>query len=207
MSPLTSESPLNRPAPWWATLMGGLRFHAGYQEYRKLRSGVSVLLRLIRASDAPLLLHGFQRLSPESRYRRFLAYRRSLSPTEVEHFTRCDGVNHFALAAVTQRHGEIEEGIGTARFVRLAKEPVAADFALTVIDEYQGQGLGRLLLARLLRAAAERGVREFRSTVLAENKPILALARSFGAADEATNERGILEMVLPVTQAQPAACP
>src|SRR5262249_38991107 len=184
--------------PGFHFVMDRFRFNERYREYRCLRNGVPVVLRLLGRSDAPLLVEGFQRLSPLSRYRRFLAYRRALSPSEVERFTSCDGLNHFALAAVVQRRNGIREGIGVARFVRLADEPVAAEVALTVIDDYQGQGLGRLLLARLLCAAEERGVRELRSTVLADNRPMLALARSLGSAETGSDGRGVLDMVIPV---------
>ena len=187
--------------------MERLRFNERYREYRHLRSGVRVLLRPVRPSDAPLLLDGFQRLSPMSRYRRFLAYRRTLTPAEVERFTRCDGQNHFALAAVIHRRGEGVEGIGVARFVRMADEPVAAEVAVTVIDDYQGQGLGRLLMARLLSAAAERGVRELRSSVLADNRPMLSLARSFGAAESDTDGRGVVDVVLPVIYGRGGSLP
>jgi len=178
--------------------MDRFRFNERYQEYRHLRTGVPVLLRLIRASDGPTLLDGFRRLSPQSRYRRFLAYRRTLSPAEIDRFTRCDGLNHFALGALIYRRGQNREGIGVARFVRMAEDPAAAEVAVTVIDDYQGQGLGKLLLARLLSAAAERGIRELRSAVLAENTPMLALARSFGAAESDTDGRGVVDVVVPV---------
>jgi GNAT superfamily N-acetyltransferase len=181
--------------------MEALRFNSSYRERQRLETGVPVLLRLVRPSDSRLLVDGFERLSPQSRYRRFFAYRKDLSPIEVELFTHCDGVNHFAIAALLEREDQAEEGVGIARFVRLAKNPLAAEGAITIIDDYQGQGLGQLLLERLLWAAAERRIREMRFSVLAENKPMLSLLRKFGAAQrrhEVEGGLGVIELVLPV---------
>jgi GNAT superfamily N-acetyltransferase len=178
-----------------------LRFNSNYRERERLETGVPVVLRLVRPRDGRLLLAGFERLSPESRYRRFFAYRKDLSPIEVELFTHCDGVDHFAIAALLEREDGVEEGVGIARFVRLGKNPVAAEAAITVIDDYQGQGLGRLLLERLLWAAAERRICEMRFSVLAENKPMLSLLRKFGAVkrgDDVEAGLGVVEVVLPV---------
>ncbi len=181
--------------------MDAFRFNSGYRERERLETGVPVLLRLVRPGDGRLLLDGFERLSPESRYRRFFAYRKDLTPLEVELFTHCDGVDRFAIGALREREDGVEEGVGIARFVRLAKNPLAAEGAITIIDDYQGQGLGRILLERLLWAAAERRIREMRFSVLAENKPMLSLLRKFGAVkrrDAIEAGLGVVEVVLPV---------
>src|SRR5262249_43108134 len=90
------------------------------------------------------------------------------------------GMDHFALGAVVEHADGHEEGVGVARFVRLADNPLAAEPAVTVVDDFQRIGLGRLLFDRLLCAAAERGVHELRALVLAENKPMLALLSKLG---------------------------
>ena len=61
------------------------------------------------------------------------------------------------------------EGVGSARFVRLSDEPDTAEAAVTVLDDFQGKGLGAILLQRLIEAAWERDVRWFRNELLAEN--------------------------------------
>jgi acetyltransferase len=59
-------------------------------------------------------------------------------------------------------------------------DPASAEFALVVADAWQGQGLGRRLLERLLERAAEAGVRKLNGFVLADNAPMRALAARFG---------------------------
>src|ERR1700723_1832427 len=96
----------------------------------------------------------FRRMSPDSRYRRFFSGITELSPVMLDYLTEVDGYDHFALVAtVDSLDLKAEEGVAAARFVRLPGEPEVAEAAVTVIDDFQGRGLGRLLLARLVDAA------------------------------------------------------
>jgi ribosomal protein S18 acetylase RimI-like enzyme len=106
-----------------------------------------------------------------------LTYKKALSNDEILYFTHVDGMKHFAIGAVVERADGRQEGVGIARFVRLANDPLAAEAALTVVDDYQDNGLGQLLLERLFSAAAERGLRELHFIVLPSNGPMLALVR------------------------------
>jgi len=154
--------------------MGGnerrYRFDDSYDETVTLSDGQRVHLRLIRPSDKELLSAGFERLSPDSRYARFMAPKARLSERELRYLTEVDGVDHFAMGAVRRHLVSPDEGVGSARFVRVAGEPDTAEPAVTVIDSFQGKGLGSILLQRLIEAAWERDIRWFRSELLAENK-------------------------------------
>ncbi|MFW2387550.1 MAG: N-acetyltransferase family protein, partial [Polyangiales bacterium] len=83
--------------------------------------------------------------------------------------TEVDGVDHFAMGALRRRFVSKEEGVGSARFVRLLDQPHTAEIAVTVLDDFQGKGLGTVLLQRLIEAAWERDIRWFRNELLAEN--------------------------------------
>lgn len=144
-----------------------------------LRDGRRVTLRAVRPADAALLAAGFARLSEESRFRRFLSPLRRLTPRQLEFLTRVDHRDHEAIGAVAVEDG-VETGVGVARFVRSAVRPQEADLALTVSDEWQGRGLGGLLLHHLARRAREEGVTRFTADVLAVNGAVLHLLRSLG---------------------------
>lgn len=150
------------------------RFRRSWRETIRLRDGTKARLRLIRPEDKPLVVAGMQHLSPESRYRRFHDYRAGFSDAELRYLTEVDGVNHFALGAMRAGAGP-REGLGVARFVRLPDLPGAAEAALVVADEAQGQGLGSALFLRLMEAARERGIHTLRCHVLASNAPMLHL--------------------------------
>ncbi len=153
-----------------------LRFGEGYREDLTLDDGTAVHLRLIRPDDKAMLLEGFAHLSEESRYRRFLAVKATLSPTELRYLTECDGIDHLAIVASRPAaDGQPVQGLAVARIIRLPDRPDTAEAAITVIDEAQNKGLGRLLGERLVRAALERGIRYFRVMLLAGNDRARAL--------------------------------
>jgi GNAT superfamily N-acetyltransferase len=138
-----------------------------------LADGTVVFVRPIRPEDAALIRDGFERLSAESRYRRFFGAVTHLTDEVLEYLTNVDGVTHVAfVAGQVTLDLKTERGIGVARFVRLAADPEVAEAAVTVVDDMQRKGLGRILLTTLADAARERGVKRFRGEVLATNGPI-----------------------------------
>lgn len=159
-------------------MKSGRRFDRDYEEGVALKDGTPVRLRLVRPGDKPVFLEAWERLSPESRYRRFLSPKRNLSAAELRYLTEVDAENHFALIALHGPPGR-EKGVGVARFVRLPDPPDMAEAAVVVTDDFQGRGLATALSARLLEAALERGLRRVRCEVLAENEPVRRLIRKF----------------------------
>jgi GNAT superfamily N-acetyltransferase len=156
-----------------------LVFDADYQETVTLRNGQRVRLRAVRPEDKRNLVRGLHRLSPASRLSRFFAMKKRLTETELRYLTEVDVVNHFAIGALTLRDDDAEgEGIAIGRFVRLDSPPDSAEPAIVVVDAWQGQGLGRMLLERLIDAARERGIRSFHAEFLADNAAIRQLLES-----------------------------
>jgi len=167
----------------------------------ELRDGTRVLIRPIEPEDKGLLLSGFEELSEQSRYRRFLAPVPKLTEAQLTYLTEVDHDAHEALVAVDA--GQPLRGLGVARYVRLQDHPEIAEAAVTVIDAYQGRGLGTLLLALLARRAVDRGVERFRAYVLEENRPMRDLLESLGAdvehgLDVRHDSPGLLRMDTPL---------
>ena len=162
-----------------------LRFDAAYREVVRLRDGSTVLLRAVEATDKDLLRSGFARLSPRSRYLRFLSPKAQLSDAELDQLVCLDGVSRFALGARRiLPDGQEGEGLGVARFARLPDRPAAAEAAVTVIDEAQDKGLGTLLLQRLACAARERGIERFVCEFHAGNDHIRRLVERVAPGSE-----------------------
>jgi GNAT superfamily N-acetyltransferase len=149
-----------------------------FSEDVELRDGTRVMLRTIKPSDRQLLAQGFQHLSAESRYMRFFGVKPVLTEDDLDYLTDIDGVNHFAIGAVSVDEIGREQGLGVARFVRLVAEPDSAEPAIAVIDERQGLGIGTALAQCLVEAAVERGIRRFRIEFLAGNEPLIELIQS-----------------------------
>ena len=166
----------------------------------RLSDGSSVRLRLLRPDDREKLVRGLEHLSPESRYRRFLAATTTLNDAALRYLTETDNQNHLALVAGTDVDDPAkQEGLGLARFVRVAGSPTVAEPAVTVVDAMQGKGLGRILLAGLTVAAWERGIRTFRAEILAGNEPAHGLFRELDPASSVRREGDvvIVEAALP----------
>ena len=140
-----------------------------------LRDGSRVLIRQVQSADAPLLADGFARLSATSRWMRFLTPKKELTPAELTFLTDVDHRDHEALGALDHRDGR---GVGVARYVRQADDPWSADVAVTIVDEWQGRGLGTELLARLSDRAREENIRSFTALVAAENVAVAGLLRN-----------------------------
>jgi hypothetical protein len=83
-----------------------------------LADGTELLVRQLRPSDKRLLAEGFERLSPESRYRRFFRPLDRLSKRDLAYLTEIDHCDHEALAAIDAETGEL---VAVARYVRGAE--------------------------------------------------------------------------------------
>lgn len=160
----------------WTTALGGS--DAARSEYVMLRDGSPVLIRQVRPTDASLLAQGFTRLSPHSRRMRFLTAKTHLSPTELRYLTHVDHHDHEALGALSVADGC---GVGVARFIRDTDAPGTAEIAVTVVDAWQGRGLGAQLLTRLIERADDEGIGRFTMLIAADNVAMLGLLRALDA--------------------------
>jgi hypothetical protein len=113
-------------------------FTRDFAEHAALRDGTRIVVRLIRSDDKDLLRAGFDRLSPASRYARFLAPKASLSDDELRYLCEVDQENHVAIGAV--REDDPAFGLGIARFIRQLDQPDIAEAAIAVADEVQHRG-------------------------------------------------------------------
>jgi nucleotide-binding universal stress UspA family protein/RimJ/RimL family protein N-acetyltransferase len=148
-----------------------------------LSDGSRVLIRPIAPEDRDELAAGFERLSPESRYRRFFGAMARLSPADLDRLTQVDHHDHEALVAIDEESGR---GVAVARFVRIG--PEVAEPAVVVADDWQRRGLAGRLLGLLVERALEEGIVRFRAPVLAQNRAAIAVLRRLGETE--TTHRG-----------------
>jgi L-amino acid N-acyltransferase YncA len=157
-----------------------------------LRDGVRVTLRAIAPEDKPLLAAMFERLSEESRYRRFFATKDELSAAELDYFAGVDHQDHEAIIALEPSSGE---ALGVARYIRWTDDTEAAEVAVTVADDWQGRGLGRALLDRLTYRARREGVRRFSAFVQSDNQASLGLVAGVGDTQSQLHG-GVVELLI-----------
>src|ERR1700734_2981492 len=104
-----------------------------------LRSGDIVRIRQVRPDDAAALVRAYANLGEQSRYRRFFTVMPELPEATVKAAVEVDHQDHEALVAVPLLSSEI---VGECRFIRRADQPDSADAGVTVVDAWQGRGLG-----------------------------------------------------------------
>jgi len=153
---------------------------ASQPEVVTLRSGDAVLVRQVQPGDGPALVRAYANLGEQSRYRRFFTVMPELPEATVQAAVQVDHTDHEALVALPQLSAEI---VGECRFVRLADQPDTADLGVTVVDAWQGRGLGSVLLARLSERALEVGIEYFTAEVLAGNRAMLSLPPALGRVE------------------------
>jgi RimJ/RimL family protein N-acetyltransferase len=157
-----------------------------------------IVIRPIDADDRDRLRDSHERLSPESRYRRFLAVKPHLTSADIRYLVDIDGRNHVALVA-TLPEADGAPIVGVARFIRIPDEPDVAEVAIVVDDALQGRRVGTELLARLAEQAVARGVCRFRATMLADNLAVHRLFESLAAGPVHRRRLGeISEMEFPL---------
>jgi RimJ/RimL family protein N-acetyltransferase len=174
------------------------------EERVQLRDGSTVVVRPVRPEDRDLFAAGFERMSGESRYRRFMSHKKKLTEQELDFFTRLDHDLHEAIGALDAGTGE---GAGVARMHRRPDDPSIAEAAVTVVDDWQGRGLGGVLLGRLTARARELGVRHFEATLFTTNKAMLRLFEKLGCMRSHREDLEVLaiDVELPVDVAEDEA--
>lgn len=143
-----------------------------------LRDGRTVRLRALGRSDEEELLQAFERLSPDSRYMRFMHAVREANVPRLRQVLDSFPEKGLAIAATVPAADGLDI-VGSATFV-IGSRGDDCEFAISVVDDWAGAGLGRVLMTALIAAARRRGLREMTGFVLAQNAPMLRLAARLG---------------------------
>jgi acetyltransferase len=143
----------------------------------ELENGARVRLRLTRPSDAALVESFLERLSPETRTRRFLAPTPAVTDSVVRHFTFYDPRERIILAACMPMDGT-ERIVGLADAAFLATG--LAEIGIVVGDESQGIGLGKVLSEAVASVALQRGATRLKAEMLDGNRPMVRLMERLG---------------------------
>lgn len=146
-----------------------------------LNDGTAVCLRTITPDDAPLIRDGIAKLSAESRYLRFFSPAPVLPDAVVRKLADVDGHDHIAWGAICSECPG-RPPIGAVHAVRHRAGGPVGEFSIAVLDEFQGQGLARMMTAALLVHCRAEGLGTLDVHMLSENAAARRLVKSLGAA-------------------------
>jgi GNAT superfamily N-acetyltransferase len=150
---------------------------ANYTEIELLRDGRHVEIRALRPKDREALIAAVRGMNSDSFYRRFFAVKHDFSEAEIDYFVDVDFVSHVALVAVVKEDSEPFIA-GGGRYIVAA--PGQGEVAFAVVDKYQGQGIGTILMRHLVAIARQAGLQEFIADVLPANRQMLKIFQKCG---------------------------
>ena len=167
-----------------------------------LTDGSRGIVRPIVPDDKWALVNALEDLAEDSRERRFLFNKASLSEKELKHLSSPDGIDHiaFGLAVETEEEGELLP-ISVARCFRDADDSELAEIALVTADPWQGRGAGAELIQSLSAAASGVGIRRWVAVMFSDNFAMKRLLERFGRrCGEREIGGGIIEATYEITE-------
>jgi RimJ/RimL family protein N-acetyltransferase len=170
--------------------MAGL---ADYSAVERLRNGRPVEIRALRPEDKSEMLAAVGRTSTQSLRRRFFVPKKGFSEQEIAFFLNIDFANHVALVAEIDQDGHPAIA-GSGRYIVV--RPGQAEIAFMVVDAYQGQGIGTILMRHLAALARSAGLNELIAEVLPENTAMLKVFGRFGFRPGSKRDHQIVHLVL-----------
>ncbi len=179
---------------------------------QKLKHGRTIQMRPIRPEDGTALQAMVQNMSAESRYYRFMHAINDLSPQLIAQFTKLDYDRQMAFVAISnksngQKNNDSDGGhthhngevIGVGRY-SMTSDRRGAEFAVSIADNWQGQGLASSLMKLVIEHARAQGLESIFGDVLVTNSPMRGLMKSLGfEASRDPNDRELLRFTLSLT--------
>jgi RimJ/RimL family protein N-acetyltransferase len=169
---------------------------ADYSAVEHLRDGRPIEIRALRPDDRAEMLAAVGRTSTQSLQRRFFAPKKGFSEQELAFFLNIDFESHVALVA------QIDEDkspaiVGGGRYIVV--RPGQAEIAFVVVDTYQGQGIGTILMRHLAVLARDAGLNELIAEVLPENTAMLKVFSKFGFRRGPNQEPRVVHLTKPLS--------
>ena len=163
-----------------------------------LRDGSTVHVRPVRPDDRDRLLQFLEGLSTPSKAFRFFSASANLDHAAGE-FAKVDYEGRFGLVATA---GHDEHIVAHAMYVRTRDDH--AELAFAVADEFQGRGVGTILLAHLAEVAHDAGIAVLEAETLPENHKMIEVFRESGIPYTMRSEPGSIRVELPAALSEDA---
>jgi acetyltransferase len=143
-----------------------------------MKDGTSVTIRPIRPEDEPRMVKFHETLSERSVYLRYFHLMNLEQRTTHERLTRICFIDYdreMALVAETADHQIV--GVGRLSKIHGTKE---AEVAVLISDQWQGRGLGKELLARMIIVGAGEKLTKLTADILPDNRQVMRICEKLG---------------------------
>ena len=138
-----------------------------------------ITVRPIKPEDAELEIEFVRKLSPETKYLRFMNTMRELPPAMVARLTQIDYDREMAFVATMPDEKGDEVEIGVCRYA-VNPDGETCEFAIVVAEDWQHRGLARRLMGVLIETARNRGLQAMTGIFLSNNDRMLKFVSSLG---------------------------
>ncbi|SIR26269.1 acetyltransferase [Aeromonas sp. RU39B] len=162
-----------------------------------MRNGSHLLLRPIRPEDEPAHKQFVSLVSDEDRYRRFFADVGELGHEELARMTQIDYEREMAFVAVGQEEPYQDQILAVVRAIS-TPDRHDAEFAVLVRSDLKGQGLGRVMMEKMIRYARDQGIGQLSGITMPSNRGMITLARKVGFQVDVSLEDNLVTMLLPL---------
>jgi RimJ/RimL family protein N-acetyltransferase len=166
---------------------------AEYSVREHLRDDRPITIRALRPDDRAGMLAAIGQTSMQSLQRRFFVPKKGFSEQEMAFFLNIDFESHVAIVAEIEEDGHPVIA-GGGRYIVV--QPGQAEIAFVVVDAYQGQGFGTILMRHLAVLARDAGLNELIAEVLPENTAMLKLFKKFGFRTDAKGSPQVVHLTL-----------
>ena len=158
------------------------------------KNGLSLRVGSVLPESRHKISNGLKDMSSASIRNRFLGSKKEFSEKELQYLTVLDGWNHYAMG-VEECEGKCR-GVAIIRLVRSHQFKGEAEVAITIIDDFQGKGLGSVLMELIILAALERDIHRLSFTFLPQNEAIQKLIRKIGTPLIGTQTHDFVQLYL-----------
>ena len=155
-----------------------------YVNQAETKDGSPVTVRPIRPEDEPLMAKFHESLSERSVYMRYFHAMNLTRRTAHERLTRICFIDYDREMALVAEKTNPETGgseiLGVSRLSRNHSVPDEAEFSILVNDNFQGRGVGTMLMEKILEVARAEELHRLIAEILPENRAMQRLSRKFG---------------------------
>ncbi|AFM04331.1 acyl-CoA synthetase (NDP forming) [Bernardetia litoralis DSM 6794] len=161
------------------------------------KSKKEILIRPIQPEDEPSMVVFHEKLSPQSVYFRFfhvVSLDQRRSHERLSRICFADYDRQITLIAEKEKPNQIQnEIIGAIRIIKIhgTKE---AEFGMTIVDGYQGEGLGHELLRRAIEVCRSEGIELLTADILSENRGMRTVCEKLGFVIEYNSDEGTVKV-------------
>ncbi|WP_394201782.1 bifunctional acetate--CoA ligase family protein/GNAT family N-acetyltransferase [Shewanella waksmanii] len=168
------------------------------EQEAELKNGDKIMLRPILPEDEPKHLAFDNSLSDEDRYKRYFGVRSKMTHEEMAVLTQIDYAREMAFIATAKQEDGDEITLGAIR-ASIDPDNTEAEFAMAVRSDHQGQGLGKLLLEKLINYYKDNDTQKLSGFTMFENRSMASLAKRLGFTVTFDMEEQLIRMDMDLT--------